>query len=187
MRPVLILLTKAFADWETGLIAAQGRDWFGMDVRLASPDGGDVTSMGGLTASHLSPFQPQGDEVIVICGGMIWNTDAAPDLTAPLRAAQDRGQPIAAICGGTLALARAGLLDNLGHTSNSLAFLRDNAAGYAGAEHYCTSPRAVTDRGIITAPGTAPTSFAALVLGAAGASAADMQQLQAELAAEYLP
>ena len=186
MRPVLILLTEGFADWETSLISAPGRAWFGVDVRLTSPDGGNVTSMGGLTACNLAPFQPQGDEVIVICGGTIWETAAAPDISKPLKAAHDRGQPVAAICGGTLALARAGLLQDVAHTSNAVEFLKAHVPAYAGEAHCQTSTRAVEDRGIISAPGTAPASFAALVLAAAGLSAADLQQLQGALAAEHL-
>jgi putative intracellular protease/amidase len=68
------------------------------------------------------------------------------------------GTPIAAICGATLALAHAGLLNNRRHTSTIPGDL-NVVPGYSGAAHYVTAPT-VTDRGIITASGLASVDFA---------------------------
>jgi hypothetical protein len=56
-----------------------------------------------------------------------------------------------------LALARAGMLDDFHHTSNSREYLA--ASGYRGGSFYCDVP-AVTDEGVITAAGIAPVEFA---------------------------
>src|SRR3546814_9109876 len=69
------------------------------------------------------------------------------------------GQPLAAICGATVALAHAGLLDDHAHTSNSLKFLRDNAPAYGGGAHY-REATVVSEGGIVTAPGSSPVGFA---------------------------
>jgi putative intracellular protease/amidase len=73
------------------------------------------------------------------------------------RAFVDAGVPVAAICGGTVGLARAGLLDERRHTSNAPEFLA--ATGYAGAGRYVSQP-VVEDAGVITAPATASLEFA---------------------------
>ena len=44
------------------------------------------------------------------------------------------GVPVAAICGATAGLARAGLLDQRNHTSDAAGYLA--ATGYAGGAHY---------------------------------------------------
>lgn len=168
LKPVLIVLLDGFADWETPLIAALGRDFYGLPVRHATPGGGDVSSMGGLRVTGLPDIRVQGDEVIVLCGSEGWTRPDAPDLSDMLRAAHGRGQTVAGICAGTLALGRAGLLSGRAHTSNGLDFLRRFLPDYTAAADYRDQPQAVADGGVISAPGTAPASFAAEVLRAAG-------------------
>ncbi len=65
--------------------------------------------------------------------------------------------PVAAICGATAGLARAGILDNVKHTSNALEYIQ--TTDYRGAALYQDQP-AVTDGDIITANSTAPLDFA---------------------------
>ena len=185
LKPVLIVLIDGFADWETPLISALGRDFYGRSVRHATPGGGDVTSMGGLRVCGLPDVAVQGDEVIVLCGSEGWTRPDAPDLSGMLRAAHGRGQTVAGICAGSLALGRAGLLSGRAHTSNSLDFLRHFLPDYAGAADYRDQPQAVADGGIITAPGTAPVTFAAEVLAAAGLDAEKLAQFHAIAGAEH--
>ena len=68
---------------------------------------------------------------------------------------------MAAICGATLGLARAGLLDDRPHTSNAPDFLASNP-NYCGADHYQVA-KVVSDGTVITAPATAPIYFARAV------------------------
>lgn len=185
LRPILIILPDGFADWETGLIAAAAPEYFGVRVRHATPGGGDIRSIGGLRVAGLDDVQIDGDEVIVLCGSDIWSSDQAPDLSALLRAAHENGQPVAGICGGTLALGRAGLLDGVAHTSNSTDFIDRHLPGYAGRARYRDVPHAVSDGGVVTAAGTAPVSFAAEVLIAAGVPAQQAAQVKQMLGAEH--
>jgi putative intracellular protease/amidase len=78
-----------------------------------------------------------------------------------LQAAAAQGKVVGAICAGAVALARAGVLEGRAHTSNDRAWLHGHAPGYAGAERYVDSPRAVVDGRVVTAPGSAPGTFAA--------------------------
>ena len=71
------------------------------------------------------------------------------------------GVPVAAICGATFGLARAGLLDHRRHTSNDAGWLA--SSGYRGGAHHVNEP-AVDDGSIITASAVAPLDFAHLIL-----------------------
>ena len=75
------------------------------------------------------------------------------------------GVPVAAICGATFGLARAGLLDDRLHTGNDPSWLA--SSGYGGAAHFVQGP-AVDDRGVITASMTGPLEFARLILARLG-------------------
>jgi hypothetical protein len=55
-------------------------------------------------------------------------------------------------------------VEDRSHTSNALAFLQARAPAYGGAVHYRDTPRAVTGGNLVTAPGSAPASFAVAVL-----------------------
>ena len=72
---------------------------------------------------------------------------------------------MAAICGATLGLAKAGLLDHRQHTSAAAQYLQ--SSGYAGAEHY-RDERAVVDGDLITAGPQSPVQFARATLGRLG-------------------
>ena len=72
---------------------------------------------------------------------------------------------MAAICGATAGLARAGLLDNTKHTNNSLDYLA--ATHYKGAIHYKDAP-AVRDGNLITASAMSPVDFAKEIFSCLG-------------------
>ncbi|MCV2447388.1 DJ-1/PfpI family protein [Paracoccus sp. DMF] len=187
LKPVMIVVLDGFADWETPLIAAVGGDFYNLSCRHVTPGGGDVRSMGGLAVAGLADAVPRADEIVVLCGSEAWTRPDAPDLSAMLQSTHARGNAVAAICAGTLALARAGLLAGRAHTSNGLDFLRHWLPDYAEAAHYRDQPRAVADGGIITAPGTAPITFAAAVLRAAGLPQDRLDEFLALAGAELRP
>lgn len=67
--------------------------------------------------------------------------------------------PVAAICAGTLALARTGALNDRRHTSNMRSYLSTQAPEYSGTTHYVDA-LAVRDRHVITASGFGSVDFA---------------------------
>lgn len=188
MSTIALILTPGFADWEYAYIAGTGGPFYGMEVAFFTPSPGEVVSQGRLAAqvprgtSEIADWRPN---VVVVIGGTGWERDGASDVSDVLLAQHERGGTVAGICGGTLALARAGLLNDVRHTSIDLAFLEGGAPSYGGAALYEISPRAVVDGRIVTAPGTAATSFAAAVFGAAGLDAGSVGTFRAMTAAEH--
>jgi putative intracellular protease/amidase len=188
MAKIAVVLTLGFADWEYALIGGTGGPFYGLDVQYFSSETGKITSQGGLTVivsqglDELTAWQPN---VVVVVGGTAWETDNAPDISSLLNAQHARGVHIAGICGGTLALARAGLLDTESHTSNDAEFLKRNAANYSGKAHYQASAAALSSGRVITAPGTAPASFTAEVFKAAGVPTETVSQFREMMAAEH--
>lgn len=93
---------------------------------------------------------------------------------------------VGGICGGTLALARAGLFATTRHTSNERAWLDFVLPAYPGRENYEQLSHAVTDGKIVSAPGTAPGTIAIEMMKAVfpdKMGAAD--ELRKMFAAEY--
>lgn len=188
MARIGLVLTPGFADWEYAFIAGTASPFYGIEARFFTPEPGQLSSQGGLTVIVQSSLQDCLDwqpEVVVVIGGFAWEGPAAPNLRDFLQASRASGATLAGICGGTLALARAGLLDSVAHTSNSAEFLQQNAEQYAGHGLYQSSPVALSAQRIITAPGTAPVSFTCAVFEAAGLSAESIAQFRSMLAAEH--
>ncbi|SMR81849.1 DJ-1/PfpI family protein [Aliiroseovarius halocynthiae] len=187
MTKIAILLIDGFADWEYGLVGGTAGPFYALDLRYFTPKHGQVRSQGGLIAmvedglQTLADWQP---DVIAVIGSAKWEQDA-PDIAALLQQEHARGAHIAGICGGTLALARAGLLNAAAHTSNAAGYLSEHAVGYSGASHYVDSPAAVSDNRITTAPGTAPVTFAIEMFKAASVPEEAIQHFQTMLTAEH--
>lgn len=186
MTTIATILTEGYADWEIGLLAGAGRAYFGIDVLHTAPGGKPVLSGGGLVVMPDRPSEhldPRAIDALVVVGGTIWRRDEAPDISRLLRRMRDADVLIAGICDGTRALAHAGLLDEVGHTSNTPETLIET--GYRGRQLYWDVPHAVAAEGIVTAPGTAPVSFAAEVLAGLGRGGSDLDFFQHLLAAEH--
>jgi putative intracellular protease/amidase len=164
MNPAVhVLVFEGFADWEPAYALAELRRSGGLEVVTLGFTDAPVRSMGGL---HVVPDRAIAGldiaavRLLLLPGGDMWEGSypraALDPLLTELHA---RGAPIAAICGATLALARAGLLNDRAHTSNEQAYLTNLAAEYAGGGQY-VDELAVRDRRVITASGLGPTEFA---------------------------
>jgi putative intracellular protease/amidase len=167
MRKVVAFLQPGWADWEAGQVLALLRGHGGCEIRIATVDGGPVTSIGGVRAGADAAFAevgPEDADVYLLIGSDHWTGFKNEDFFALLRGAQARGAVLGAICAGTVAAARAGLLEGHAHTSNGRDWLSQVAPGYAGAERYVDSARAVRDGRLVSASGLAPGTFAAEVM-----------------------
>lgn len=191
MKRCIALFNHGWADWEAGFVLATLREYFGFTVGIATPAGVEVTSIGGVRAAADLAFDavdPVDADLLLVIGSEQWIGTEDPAVTALLRKADAAGLPLGAICAGTLTVARAGLLEDRPHTSNALPFLQARAPAYSGSAHYQDTPRAVTGRNLVTAPGSAPASFAVAVLRlVAPDQEAGIAQYAAMLAAEHAP
>ena len=119
--------------------------------------------MGGLRVvpdRALNDIRSANIELLIVPGGDLWEGSyPAAELNRVLNDAISAGVPVAAICGGTIALARAGLLNDRRHTSNMPGYLGEHSPEYSGSSLY-EPALAVNDRGVITASGLAPIEFA---------------------------
>ncbi len=164
-----LALVAPFADWEYGYLAASAREWFGFDIVTLSPGGEAVSSIGGLTVTvDRSIVDPRNGNLAAIAaiGSDSWATTDPDGLSALLRTIHAGGGVVAGICGATLALARADLFDGRAHTSNGIGWIDARLGSYRGMERYRDTPHAVADDRVVSAPGTAPGTFACAVLGA---------------------
>ncbi|KAA0924958.1 MULTISPECIES: DJ-1/PfpI family protein [unclassified Rhodococcus (in: high G+C Gram-positive bacteria)] len=166
MTTIALYATDTMADWEygyltAGLAMAREQDPDANRLIVASETGDVVTTMGGL---RITPDVGLADlpalDALILPGADSWDSghDAVLRLAVELVAA---GTPVAAICGATLGMARAGLLDDRPHTSNAPEFLTQ-ATEYHGSEYY-RDEKAVSDGTVITAGGVSPLEFAKLV------------------------
>lgn len=169
---VHLYVFEGYADWEPAFaIAALHNPRFQREPgrwrvrtvgeRAAQP----LRSMGGVTVLPdlgWSELHPADSRLLILPGGPGWEEEGVhrPAIDKA-EAFLGEGVSVAAICGATAGLARAGRLDRCAHTSNAAAYLK--ATGYAGAGHYRDEP-AVREHGLITAGGMAPLEFAREIL-----------------------
>lgn len=173
---VYLYVFDGYADWEPAFaVAGIGNPQFQREpgrwrVRtVAEHPRRSIRSMGGLSVQPdqaLADLRAVDSRLLILPGGPGWD-DPATHGTALEAAARflDAGVPVAAICGATAGLARAGLLDARPHTSNALAYLK--GTGYAGADAYVDEP-AVSDGLLISAGGMAPLEFAREIFATLG-------------------
>ncbi len=123
-----------------------------------------ITTMGGVRVqpdSLLAGLEPADSDLLILPGAELWDAGGGEAFAAAAGRFLEAGVPVAAICGATAGLARAGLLDERSHTSASAEYLE--MTGYAGGEHY-VDERAVVDGDLITAGPQSPVQFARAAL-----------------------
>ncbi|MGA8086260.1 MAG: type 1 glutamine amidotransferase family protein [Terracidiphilus sp.] len=166
IRNVHLFVFDSMADWEAAFaIAGINNPQFQRTpgqfrVVTVGSTTKPITTVGGvriLPDIGLSEIDPNQSAILILPGGDQWERYGNIEAIQVARTLFVEAVPIAAICGATLALARAGMLDDFHHTGNSREYLA--ASGYRGGSFYCDAP-AVTDEGVITASGIAPIEFA---------------------------
>ena len=171
-KNVYLYVLDTLSDWEIAYITTHlnSPQYFKKNAPvikliIVSDSAKPVTTMGGMKIrSDVSVEQLQvlsseksenQDDMLILPGGNTW---FSPERKAILDVAAlwiTSGKTVAAICGATMALASAGLLNNIKHTSNDKEFLKQMCPAYNGENLYQTVP-VVSDKNVITASGTAP-------------------------------
>ncbi|WP_436499305.1 DJ-1/PfpI family protein [Actinokineospora sp. HUAS TT18] len=178
---VLVAVYDGLADWEIGYVTAglanpafqvsPGR----YRVRTVASTSAPITTMGGLTVVPdlvLADADVDGAALLVLPGADSWMEGAHEDFAAAATRRLDQAKPVAAICGATVGLAAAGLLNSRAHTGNAPQQLA-MADAYAGEDRFLPE-RAVSDGGVITAGAASPLEFAVEVFRALDVYAPDV-------------
>lgn len=166
MTVAVAFLQPGWADWEAGSVLALLREHLGVQIEIATPDGEPQTSIGGVLAAADYKFSDpvlSDADVYLLIGSDAWVAYKDETVFGLLRQALADGKIVGAICAGTVAAARARLFDGRAHTSNGGDWLLEQEAGYAGADGYVDTPKAVTAGKLVSASGLAPITFAAAV------------------------
>jgi len=169
MHTLYLYVPDTMADWEPGHVLAELRSGrylknpaLKYHVVTCGRTMDTVTTMGGI---HILPevlvgdIRPVPGDVLVLPGADTWLEPSQEPVITKVRELLGKETVIAAICGATLGMANAGLLDKRPHTSNDLAALKMFCPDYHGEQSYVNEP-AVTDGNLITASGLAPVEFA---------------------------
>ena len=169
MPTIYQYIPEGLADWEPGHVLAElhsGRylkdPSLRYDVVLCGRTMETITTMGGIRLAPELLFSDiiAGDgDLLVLPGADTWLDPIQLPVIEIVRELLKQGTIVAAICGATLGLANAGILDNRPHTSNDPAALRMLCPGYRGKKFYRNEP-SVTDNNLITASGLAPVEYA---------------------------
>lgn len=167
MKEIIFVLLDDFADWEAAFLAPALRGGVmprhpgSYAVRYLTPDGAPRRSIGGL---HIVPDYdartlPEACAALILIGGLSWQSPEA-DAIAPLVAeARHRGLLVGAICNACSFLAAHGHLNDVRHTGNTCAMLREWGGDRYTGEALFEERQAVSDGGIVTANGSGYLEF----------------------------
>jgi putative intracellular protease/amidase len=163
-----VAIYDTLADWEVGHLLAELRTGRFTGTTFEVVTVGEslepITTMGGVRMvpdALLADLEPADSDLLVLPGGELWDAGGGEPFAAAAGRFLEAGVPVAAICGATAGLARAGLLDDRNHTSAAAEYLA--ATGYAGGDRY-VDERAVVDGDLITAGPQSPVQFARAAL-----------------------
>lgn len=157
---------EAWADWEAGFALAHlgSGDWQSHGKRyqvvLVGETDAAVRTKGGIRLTPdltIRELRPDSSAMLILPGADSWLTGSNGAFVEVAGRFLEGRIPVAAICGATVGLARAGLLNARLHTSNAPQVLE--CATYTGHGNY-RYDLTVTDGDLITASGIAPVEFA---------------------------
>jgi putative intracellular protease/amidase len=179
-QAVHMYVVDTLADWEPGYaVAGLNNPAFQAHpgryrVATVGVRKAPIVTIGGVTILPdlvLDQLAPEDSAMLILPGGESWDQGQNGEASEQARRFLQAGVPVAAICGATSGLARAGLLDKLKHTSNAREYLQ--ATGYGGSALY-QDVRAVADGNLITASSIAPIEFAYQIFNMLGVYTAEV-------------
>lgn len=172
---IYLYVFDTMSDWEIGYLTAElntGRYFKkGLAPSKIVTVGNEltpITTMGGLKILpdiKLDDCSIESADALILPGGDTWMGSIHQPILKFAEMCLKEGILVAAICGATMGLAQAGLLNAHWHTSNDLDYLKMICTSYTG-ENYYKMETAVTDRNLVTASGIAPLEFTVHVLKA---------------------
>ena len=163
MFTVYIYVLDTLADWELGYVTAElnsGRFFKKgapeVSVKTVAISTEPVKTMGGLTIvpdCTIREIAVSEKSVLLLPGANTWDDPRHSVMMKKAGELLSAGALVCAICGATVALANAGLLDQRLHTSNGARYLEMVSPSYKGQKFFVDVP-SVVDRNLITASST---------------------------------
>lgn len=173
MITVYIYLLDSLADWEIGSVTAEvnSRRFFRPDaphltVKTVAVSKEPVKTMGGLKIipdCTIEGIELNEKTVLILPGADTWSESQNTQIIQKASELLSKGGSVCAICGATVALANAGILNDRPHTSNGSGFLEMFCPDYKGQNFYIDQP-AVTDGNLITGSTTGSLMWAKLII-----------------------
>jgi putative intracellular protease/amidase len=155
------LVFDGHADWETPYAMCAITESGRFNVVTVGFSREPVTTMGGMRIAPditTKDLKPDDAAIFVLPGGNQWERGGNAELEALVRRVHDAGVPVAAICGATLSVIRAGLTQNRRHTSNGKWYVKTMVPEYRDEPSYVEA-LAVTDGHLVTASGLGNIEF----------------------------
>lgn len=163
MFTVYIYVLDTLADWELGHITTElssGRffkkDAPKISVKTVAISREPVKTMGGLTVvpdCSINDIKVGEKSVLLLPGANTWDNTKHSAIIEKAKEFLSVGAIVCAICGATVALANAGLLDQRPHTSNGVGYLEMVSPFYKGQKFFVDTP-SIADHNLITASST---------------------------------
>ncbi|MDC1106956.1 DJ-1/PfpI family protein [Prolixibacteraceae bacterium] len=170
MKRVVVLLFNGYSDWEIAFLTPELQKNKKIELLYASLEGRDITSRGGIhvnITTSIKEIPIQDISMLILPGGTYWEGNIDPYIQQLISNLYQLNRTIAAICGATIPLAQAGILNTVVHTSNMHEYLKQFAPNYSGYDRYLNE-LCVSANCIITSSGIAPIEFAKSVFLALG-------------------
>ena len=166
-RNCYLYVLDTLADWEVGFITAElkskrflsGSSHY--DLITVGSHLESIQTMGGIEITPervMEEIEFRKGDLLILPGADTWMEGKNDVLIRMLPDLLEKKVIIAAICGGTFALAKSGILNDRAHTSNNKEYLKMVCPEYSGSSFYMDEP-AWTDGNLITASGFAPLEF----------------------------
>lgn len=161
-KTIYLFLFDGFSDWEISYLTPELFKSSRYKLTYFSISGEPVTSAGGMKVAPDISIQEVDIKklaILILPGGEAWEKQGLQEIYELLHKVKAVDFPVAGICGATIGLANAGLLDKVNHTSNGKSYLKSMSQNYTGEDLYLEQ-QAVADKNVITASGIAPIEFA---------------------------
>lgn len=173
MSIVYIYALETLADWEIGFVTAEinSRRFFKKDaasyeIKFVGNSKNPIKTMGGISITPdclIEDVVADKENLLLLPGADTWADPIHMGIIEKTKQFLEVGATVAAICGATTAVAKAGILDERAHTSNGAGFLEMFVPEYKGSAHFADAP-AVADGNLITGAGSGALLWTKLIL-----------------------
>ncbi|WP_232728022.1 MULTISPECIES: type 1 glutamine amidotransferase family protein [Methanobacterium] len=157
---------NTLADWEISFLTSElvSKRYFknqNEDVTILKVGStkAPIKTLGGMIINpDITVNEMDINDLLILPGADTWFEQDNQKIIKVAKDRIEKGLKIAAICGATGALAKAGALNNKKHTSNDIEYLKMFSPEYTGEAYYVNEP-VIKDENLITASGLAPIEF----------------------------